>query len=104
MRLSLYIGVHIEELALARPTGEHGCTVNVAEARARFSELLEKAEAGETVVITRRGEPVAELTGLRRPKRPGKRDVSWLFEETAKIPYCDVESADLIRRMRDDRY
>lgn len=89
---------------MAQPADGNALTVSVAEARARFSEMLDKVEAGETVVITRRGEPVAELTGRRRPKRPGKRDLSWLFEETAKIPYSDVDSADLIRQMRDERY
>lgn len=33
----------------------------VAEARARLSELLARAERGEEVVITRRGEPVGQL-------------------------------------------
>lgn len=33
----------------------------VAEARARFSELLARARAGEEIVITRRGEPHARL-------------------------------------------
>jgi prevent-host-death family protein len=78
--------------------------VSVAEAKAHLSELIAAVEAGESVVITRRGEPVAELTARQRPKRSGKRDLSWLFEETAKIPYSSTDSADLIRQMRDERY
>jgi prevent-host-death family protein len=35
--------------------------VSIAEAKAHFSELVERAEAGETVRITRRGKPVARL-------------------------------------------
>ena len=34
-------------------------TVNLAQAKARLSELLDKVENGEAVVITRRGRPVA---------------------------------------------
>ena len=36
-------------------------TVPVAEAKAHFSELLKAVEAGEEVVITRRGRAVARL-------------------------------------------
>ena len=36
-------------------------TVGVHEAKTHLSDLLRRVEAGETVVITRRGRPVAEL-------------------------------------------
>ena len=39
----------------------------VAEARARFSELLSRAQKGEEVVITRGGMPVARLAPVREP-------------------------------------
>ena len=47
-------------------------TVNVHEAKARLSELLDLLENGETVVICRRNRPIAELkryaeTELTRP-------------------------------------
>jgi prevent-host-death family protein len=35
--------------------------VTVAEAKTRLSSLLDAVEAGEAVVITRRGKPIAEL-------------------------------------------
>ena len=35
--------------------------VNVSQARTQFSRLLARVEAGEEVVIARRGEPVARL-------------------------------------------
>ena len=35
--------------------------VGTYDAKARLSELLEKVEGGETVVITRHGRPVARL-------------------------------------------
>ena len=46
--------------------------VNVHEAKTQLSRLLAQAEAGEEVVIARRGEPVARLVackprGKRRP-------------------------------------
>ena len=44
--------------------------VNVYEARARLSRLLAQVEAGEEVLIARRGNPVARLVPC---KAPGKR-------------------------------
>jgi prevent-host-death family protein len=40
--------------------------VNVHQAKSQLSRLLELVEEGETVVITRHGEPVAELVPVRR--------------------------------------
>jgi prevent-host-death family protein len=34
---------------------------SVAEARNQIAELIDRAQAGETVTITRRGKPVADL-------------------------------------------
>ena len=43
--------------------------VSVAEAKARLSALLDQVERGETVTITRRNEPIAELRPLKAPVR-----------------------------------
>ena len=44
--------------------------VNVHQAKTRLSQLLAQVEAGEEVIIARRGEPVARLV---RCKPRGKR-------------------------------
>lgn len=36
-------------------------TVGAYEAKTRFSQLLERVEAGEEIIITRHGHPVARL-------------------------------------------
>jgi antitoxin Phd_YefM of type II toxin-antitoxin system len=41
-------------------------TVNVADAKARWSELLERVEKGNEVVITRRGRPARCTAGILR--------------------------------------
>ena len=43
--------------------------MGVHEAKTQLSDLLHRVEAGETVIITRRGRPVAEL----RPAPPAGR-------------------------------
>jgi prevent-host-death family protein len=44
--------------------------VSVDEAQSRFLELIDLAARGEEVVITERGEPVAELVAI--PPSSGK--------------------------------
>ena len=45
---------------------------NIAEAKARLSELVQKAMLGEEVIIARDNKPVLKLVPLDRPKRPRK--------------------------------
>jgi prevent-host-death family protein len=45
-------------------------TVNIHEAKTRLSQLIERVEAGEEVVIARAGRPVARLSPLVRPQTP----------------------------------
>ena len=48
--------------------------VNIAEAKAKLSSLLDQALAGEEVVIARVGKPRARLTpvdSMTRCRRPG---------------------------------
>jgi prevent-host-death family protein len=44
-------------------------TVNIHEARTRLSQLVDKAAAGEDVVVSRHGQPLARITRLEAPKR-----------------------------------
>jgi len=50
-------------------------SVNVYEAKTHLSQLLDRAEAGEEIVIARAGRPVARLVPLSgassRPRTPG---------------------------------
>lgn len=46
-------------------------TVGAFEAKTKLSELLDKVEAGEEVVITRRGKEVARLVAPGAPRTQG---------------------------------
>lgn len=77
--------------------------VNLADAKARLSELVDHAEAGATIEITRRGKLVARLTPAEPPKQPV--DVEALRALAATLPREEMSSGEFIRRMRDgDRY
>lgn len=56
------------------PADEEPRQFNIHEAKTHFSRLVGRAEAGEEVVISRAGKPVALLVPVRRdprPRRPG---------------------------------
>jgi prevent-host-death family protein len=49
-------------------------TYNIAEAKSRLSELVQRARSGEEVVISRDNKPVARLVplgGMGQPRAPG---------------------------------
>ena len=73
-------------------------TVNLVKAKASLSELLNKVESGEDVVITRHGRPVAQLTGVRRPKQP----VPSLAAFRARMPRLRKPTTAVLREMRDE--
>lgn len=78
-------------------------TVNLADAKARLSELVERAEAGETVCITRRGKPVAQLTRVQTPRK--KIDFAALKALTDSMPRQKEPARVFMRKMRDrERY
>jgi prevent-host-death family protein len=75
-------------------------TVSLVDAKAHLSELIDKVEAGEQVVITRHGRPVANVSPVLQPKKP----VRSLAKFRATMPRLRKSSAALIREMRDEGY
>jgi prevent-host-death family protein len=71
----------------------------LAQAKAKFSELLDRVESGETVVITRHGRPVARLTAVSHPKRPVRPVAAF----RARMPRLRERSASLLRGVRDEQ-
>ena len=77
--------------------------INLADAKAHLSELVDRVEAGESIDITRRGKAVARLTAVARPRKPIDRTM--LQALTAAMPPQAQDAADLVRSMRDgDRF
>ena len=75
-------------------------TVNLAQAKARLSELLDKVEAGQEVVITRRGRAVAHLSAVVGPKKP--LPLTDLAGFRASMPRLRRPAAELLREVRDE--
>jgi prevent-host-death family protein len=77
--------------------------VNLADAKAHLSELVERAAAGEAVCIMRRGKAVAQIIAVDAPRKP--IDATALRAMTEAMPAPPETACDFIRRMRDeDRY
>lgn len=77
--------------------------VNLADAKAHLSELVERVAAGEAVCITRRGKPVAKLVGV--DAEPQAIDACALRTLTAGMPRQKQGAGVFLRRMRnEDRY
>ena len=75
-------------------------TVNLVEAKAHLSELLDKVEAGEEVIVTRHGRAVAHIRPVSHPKQPLRLDDLAAFR--AAMPHLRRPSVELLREVRDE--
>ena len=73
--------------------------ISFAEAKAHLSELVEQAAAGETICITRRGKPVAQLVAVPSPRK--RIDTDALRELTRGMIPQEESAGDFMRRLRD---
>ena len=80
--------------------GDVMVTVNLAQAKAHLSELLDKVEAGEEVVITRHGRAIAHIQPALRPKLPLQLEALAAFR--AGMPHLRQPSSELLRKARDE--
>lgn len=74
--------------------------VNLADAKARFSELVNEVETGQSIEITKRGKVVARLVPAESSRRP--IDIERLRRHLEKMPFQDEPAGEFIRKMRDD--
>ena len=77
-------------------------TMTLADAKARLSAAVDLVEAGEEIVITRRGRPVARI--VREAERP-LANAAALLKEMQKFvmaqPLQAESAVKLVRRMRE---
>lgn len=73
---------------------------SVATTKDQLSRLIDKALAGEEVVITRHGKPTAELRAVEATDQPKASQAEWmerLSRLRASMPRSDVSYLDLKR-------
>ena len=77
--------------------------INLANAKAQLSALVEMASKGDKVVITRRGKAVAQLTAVNNVRK--RVDLAALRALTDAMPMQNESAGDFVRAMREgDRY
>jgi prevent-host-death family protein len=79
--------------------------INIAEAKAKLSSLLDRAVAGEEIVIARAGKPLARLVpvGERAQRKPGLlRD--WKIPSDVFLEPMDPEDLDAAEGKYTDEY
>ena len=78
-------------------------TMNMADAKARFSEVLDRIENGESITITRRGKAIAEINPAHQ--KPERLTFDELEAFARTMPRQGQSAGDFIRELRDgDRY
>jgi prevent-host-death family protein len=70
-------------------------TVNIAQAKATLSALVDRAAAGEDIVLAKAGKPVAKLTALPAvmPRQPGVAR-HWILDDAALVAATDTQDLD----------
>ncbi len=75
--------------------------IGAFEAKNRLSELLDAAENGEEVVITKHGRPVAKLVAVKPIDRAKAREAAeWLIKFRQKHSLGGLKIKDLINEGR----
>jgi prevent-host-death family protein len=76
--------------------------VNIAEAKAKLSELVARAEAGEEVVIARHGKAVVTLVARTPPAPQGERPLGVWSHLGLKIPLSAFDPDPEVERWVDE--
>ncbi len=77
--------------------------VGIKEMRDNLREYLDRAEAGEEIVVLRRGKEVARIVPPRREEQPGRFPDLTEFRKSIKLR-GESASETLIRMRRESRY
>lgn len=71
--------------------------IGLFEAKTRLSELVRQAKAGESFIITQRGEPAAQLTPIRHRVHRDVRRIAEAIRNLREMPKIEGVSHEEIR-------
>jgi prevent-host-death family protein len=76
---------------------------SVADAKNHLSDLIDRALAGEKVVITRHGRPVVEIKPVQAVAQAvSPADLDWLAARRVGCKPASSDAGSLVSAMRDD--
>jgi prevent-host-death family protein len=73
---------------------------SVATTKDKLSSLIDKALAGEEVVITRHGKPTVSLHAVQPESKPAKKGLAWLQMRRDVLPPLGADGVDVVAEMR----
>lgn len=81
-------------------------THSIVEAKNQLSQLIDRALAGEEVIITRHGKPVVTLRPVEKPpRRITQADIDWLKERRdSRLRKDTLDAGMLVSQMRDEEW
>lgn len=91
----------IQMTSSARFAVERTTSVSIAEAKSHLSEIVARVEAGEDVVITKRGVEVVRMIPIV-PKKATRIDWAAIRAFTSTLPQGSRSAGEYIREMRDE--
>lgn len=65
-------------------------SVNIYEAKTHLSRLLDRAAAGEEIIIARAGRPIARLVSLAEPSVPRRVPGGWRGKVSITADFDDL--------------
>ena len=78
-------------------------TVQASEAKAKSLSLLDEVEAGETIVVTRHGKPIARIQPEQNDRAARmKAALDGIIDHRKKNP-TGISVEDVLRDLREDR-
>jgi prevent-host-death family protein len=74
-------------------------TATVGEVQKNFAEVLRKIASGESIIVTKRGRPVAKITALG-----ARKDIDWpdFYQESIELDGKPL--SDIVIDSREDRF
>ncbi len=77
-------------------------SISIEEAKSHFNDIFHQVEMGKEIVITRHGQAIARISGIKKALKPLPFDK--LATLRANMPKMKTPSVALIRQMRDEEY
>ena len=82
----------------------HMKTASIRDVQHNLAKILLWIGAGDSVTITKRNKPVAEIIPLSKKQKLERPDFQKRLRETFAHPIRGISNAELISEMREDRF
>ncbi len=82
----------------------HMKTASIRDVQHNLAKILLWVGAGDSVTITKRNKPIAEIKPLVKKQKIERPDFQQQLRDTFTRPIRGISNAELISEMREDRF